>query len=330
MAGAPTVINGAAGDVTLDRLDPDRPVPTLFGELVGQPDAIEVLRRCVRAPVHAYLFVGMRSATGPASRGFAAALLCPNGGCGSCEHCRRVLAGTHPDLVMVERTGAALSVDDARRLVGLAQRRPLEAARQVLVVADVHLAQRAAPALLKTVEEPPGETVFVLLAEDVPPELGTVASRCAQIVFPPVSRAVLADWLVGRGVEPGRAAAVAEGSGGDVGRARLLAEDDDYGDRLELWRSIPGRLTGSGSMVAQLTDALLGATESALEPLRRQHAEQMAELTAEAESLGERTVPGRKEITDRQHRAERRWRTHELRVGLGVLSARTATGWPPQ
>jgi DNA polymerase-3 subunit delta' len=207
----------------------------------------------------------------------------------------------------------------------------------VLVVTDVHLAQRAAPALLKTIEEPPGETVFILLADDLPPELGTVASRCVQVVFPPVPRGLIADWLVGLGVDPDRAAGVAEGSGGDVGRARLLVEDPGFADRLGLWRSIPARLTGSGSVVAQLTDALVAATESALEPLRRQHAEQMAELLAEAETLGERTVPGRKEILERQHREERRWRSHELRVGFGVLarayrdrmSAALATGGRP-
>ncbi len=79
---------------------------------------------------------------------------------------------------MVERTGPAVGVDEARRLVGLSQHRPFESTRQVLVVGDVHLAIRSAPALLKTLEEPPPSTVFVLIADDVPPELVTVASRC--------------------------------------------------------------------------------------------------------------------------------------------------------
>lgn len=293
---------------------------SLFDEVVGQPEAVAVLRRAAGSPVHAYLFVGHRSATGPAARGFAAALLCPRGGCGTCRSCRRALAGTHPDLVVMARTGAALGVDEARRLVSLAQRRPLEAARQVLVVEDVHLAQRAAPALLKTIEEPPGPTVFVLLAEEIPPELGTVASRCAVVRFPPVPRGVMVEWLVASGVDPDLAAAVAEGSGGDVDRARLLVDDTGYAARLELWRSLPARITGSGSVVAELADAVLAAAESALEPLRSRHAEQLAALQAEAESLGERAVPGRKEVVDRQHREERRWRTHELRVGLGVLA----------
>jgi DNA polymerase-3 subunit delta' len=94
-----------------------------------------------------------------------------------------------------------LSVPDMRRLVALAQRRPLQAARQVVIVTDVHLGGRAAPALLKTLEEPPGATVFVLLADDVSPELATVASRCVQIPSRRCPGPTMVQWLVG----PGRA-----------------------------------------------------------------------------------------------------------------------------
>jgi DNA polymerase-3 subunit delta' len=320
MARGRARVSTGGSDQRLPEGDGGVPVPGLFAAVIGQPDAVAMLRACARAPVHAYLLRGSVPVTRVAARGFAAALLCPDGGCGRCDHCRRALSGSHPDLVMVERTGASLSVDDARRLIGISQRRPLESARQVLVVADVHLALRAAPALLKTVEEPPSSTVFVLLAEHVPPELVTVASRCAPVLFPPVPTAVVVEWLQGRGIVPEVAAAIAEGAGGDVYRAQLLAEDESYGARLALWRSIPSRLDGSGATVVELTSAALHATESALQPLQRRHADEMAALAAEAEMLGERGVPGRKDIVDRQHREERRWRTDELRAGLAVLA----------
>jgi DNA polymerase III subunit delta' len=299
----------------------ERPVASLFADLVGQPSVVETLRAAARHPVHAYLFRGLPgSGTRVAARAFAAALLCPEGGCGECWTCRRVLAGTHPDLVSVERTGAALGIEDARRLVLLAQRRPFEAARQVLVVGDVHLALRSAPALLKTVEEPPPSTVFVLLAEDVPNELATVASRCVEVTFPPVPRAAVEEWLRTNGVDPDQAAVVAAGAGGDLDRARLLAHDDGYAARLELWRSIPARLNGDGSVAGGLARALLESIEGALGPLRDQHAAVLEELSEQAQSLGERAVPGRKDVVDRQHREERRFRTDELRAGLAILS----------
>jgi DNA polymerase III subunit delta' len=307
--------------VTAETVDDDRPAAALFDGVVGQERAVAVLRAATRNPVHAYLFVG-QPGSGPraAARGFAAALLCPYGGCGACDACRRALGGTHQDLVTLERTGAAIDVDDARRLGTLALRRPLEAARQVLVVGDVHLAERAAPALLKTLEEPPATTVFVLLADDVPPDLATVASRCVEISFPPVRTETIAAWLAERGTDPTRARLVAEGSGGNVERARLLAEDPGFADRLSLWRSIPSRLDGHGAVAGALAREVLTTTDRALAPLRAEHEEELAALEADAKAMGERGLPGRKDVLDRQHREERRWRTEELRTGLGVLA----------
>ena len=183
----------------------DRPAASLFEGVVGQEDAVAALRAAAAGPVHAYLFRGAAGNGGlAAAYGFAAALLCPDGGCGACATCRAALAGIDPDLHVVRRSGASVSIGEIREVVALAQRRPLHAARQVVVVLDVHLAALRAPALLKTLEEPPGETVFVLLADEVTPDLATIASRCVEIPFPPVPRADLVRWLTGRGVHPDR------------------------------------------------------------------------------------------------------------------------------
>ncbi|HEY5098062.1 MAG TPA: hypothetical protein VII46_08430, partial [Acidimicrobiales bacterium] len=177
-----------------------RPVPELFEEVVGQPRAVMQLMAAARRPVHAYLLHGPPgSGKRAAARGLAAALLCPEGGCGVCNACRRARAGTHPDLVVVERTGASVTVADAQSIVTRAQRRPLEAARQVLMVADVHLARESVPALLKTVEEPPPATVFVLLADDLPPHLATIVSRCVLVPFDAVATETVVAWLVSHG-----------------------------------------------------------------------------------------------------------------------------------
>ena len=143
------------------------------------------LRAAAANPVHAYLFRGPAGNGGlAAAHGFAAALLCPDGGCGECATCRAALAGTDPDLHVVRRSGASVSKETMRQIVTLAQRRPLHAARQVIVVLDVHLVLDRAPVLLKTLEEPPGDTVFVLLADDVTPDLVTIASRCVEVAVP--------------------------------------------------------------------------------------------------------------------------------------------------
>lgn len=297
------------------------PESSLFAEVVGQERAVAQLLVAAAKPVHAYLFRGAVGNGGlVAAHGFAAALLCPQGGCGTCQTCQEALAGRHPDLHVVRRSGATLRVPDMQSLVALAHRRPLQSARQVLIVTDVHLSAGAAPALLKTLEEPPGPTVFVLLADDVSPELATVVSRCVQVDFPPVPRSTMVQWLTGRGVAPDLAAVVADSSGGNPDRARVMVEDPEVAERAALWSSVPDQLTGAGVLAAELARRLLDSAERAVEPLRAEHARQVEILTAEAQEFGERFLPGRKEITDQHTREERRWRTDTLRAGLGALA----------
>jgi len=298
------------------------PAPSLFDEVVGQPGAVAQLAAASHRPVHAYLLHGPPgSGKRAAGRALAAALLCPDGGCGHCNTCRRALAGTHPDLVVVERSGASIDVDEARTIVTRAQRRPLEASRQVLMVTDVHLAAKAAPALLKTVEEPPPATVFVLLADDLPPSLATIASRCVKIAFTPVAHRDVVGWLVERGVDPEHADSVAHASGGRLDRARLLVADPGFARRQQQWKSVPSRLDGTGAAAAVVASELLASADEALAPLREQHAAELAVLTEQAELSGSKGIPGRKQVEDAHKREERRWRTDDLRFGLGTLAA---------
>jgi len=301
----------------------DLPVLRLFDAVVGQPRAVAQLRAAARRPVHAYLLHGPRG-TGKraAARAFGAALLCPRGGCGECNVCRRALAGTHPDLVTVERTGAMLDVDEARRITARAQRHPVESSRQVLMVSDVHLAAagRAAPALLKTVEEPPPSTIFVLLADDIPATLATIASRCALIRFDSVPAAAIAASLVESGVDPVFADSVAAASGGQLDRANLLVDDPGFAARQEQWRTVPSRLDGTGATASSVASELLDGIEDAVAPLRARHEQEMVDLAEQAEAVGARGIPGRRLIEERQRREARRLRTDEIRHGLAVLS----------
>jgi DNA polymerase-3 subunit delta' len=308
---------GASGSVGTGEL----PTPELFEGVVGQPRAVAQLMAAARHPVHAYLLHGPPgSGKRAAARGLAAALLCPSGGCGRCNSCRRALAGSHPDLVTVERSGATLDIDEARVITMRAQRRPLESARQVLMVNDIHLAGRAAPALLKTIEEPPASTVFVLVADDLPSSLTTIVSRCVQIPFDAISPTVMTGWLVGHGVDVALAESVAAASGGRLDRARLLVNDAGFAARQQRWRSVPTRLDGTGAAAATVASELLASAGEALAPLREQHAQEIAALVEQAEAGGSKGVPGRKQMEDRHKREERRWRTDDLRFGLATLA----------
>lgn len=301
--------------------------------IVGQDQARRQLAAALADPVHAYLFVGPPGVgQREAAIRFAAALLCPVGGCGTCPTCTEVLAGRHPDCTLVERRGAAIPVEDAREVRLLAQRTPRAARRQVVVLADFHLVDEAAPALLKTIEEPPPSTVFLVLADGLRPGLVTIASRCVRVSFHALGDDDLTAALLGEGVPAETARAAAPAAGGRLDRARLLARDPGFAARLERWRAVPDRLDGTGATVAVLAGELAEASEELVAVLKEAQSEELAEAEELARRLGERGVPGRQAIEERHRREQRRVRTDELRAGLAALAAtyraRLLTGAP--
>ena len=304
---------------------------SVFDDIVGQESAVAHLRAAVAAPVHAYLLVGPPgSGKRTAATALAAALLCPVGGCGECNVCHRALASGHPDVVLVERSGPSITVEQAREVRRLAMRSPNEGARKVLILTDFHLVREAASVLLKVLEEPPASTVFVILAEQLPPELVTIASRCVQIDFGPLSALQVSAALVNEGVDPSVAAEVAAVAGGRLDRARLLANDSDFGSRRDAWREVPARLDGTGATVAVVASGLAELLGRAgVAALEARQAAELAELQERVDRTGERGA-GRKVLTDRHKRELRRLRHDELRFGLatiaGVYGDALATG----
>jgi hypothetical protein len=99
-----------------------------------------------------------------------------------------------------------------------------------------------------------------------------------------------------------------------------MVDDPDVAARVALWTSVPDELTASGMTAAGLTRRVLESADRAVEPLRAAHAREIESLTAAAKEMGERGLPGRKEILDQHQREERRFRTDALRAGLGVLA----------
>jgi DNA polymerase III subunit delta' len=293
----------------------------VFADIVGQEAAIAHLRAAVAAPVHAYLLVGPPgSGKRTAAVALAAALLCPRGGCRDCDVCRRTLGGVHPDLIVVERTGPSITVDQAREVRRLAMRSPNEGARKVLLLVDFHLVREAASVLLKVLEEPPASTVFVILAEQVPPELVTIASRCVRVDFGPLTADQVAGALVAEGVDPTAAPEVAAAAGGRLDRARLLAHDPGFSARRDAWRAVPGRLDGTGATVAVLAADLAALLASAgVAALESRQAAELEELDERVKRTGERGA-GRKVLAERHKRELRRLRHDELRFGLATLA----------
>ena len=301
----------------------------LWAEVVGQPRAVEDLTAAAVSPSHAYLFLGPPgSGRMAAARAFAGALFSQDAAGEDAErHAHLALEAKHPDLIVFEPEGARLRVDlkqadnDLGPILQEVNRAPVEAARKVVVLGQFHTMEQFAGAFLKTIEEPPPRTIVVIVADELPPELVTTASRCVRIDFGPVPPAAVTERLVAEGVVPDRATEAAEAAGGDLGRARLLATDPELADRRDAWRRVPDRLDGTGSGVVDLVEDIRGRIDAAQAPLDAQHATALADLEAQIERYGLRKgLAG--ELVTRQKRQVRTLRRQEIRFGLATMAAR--------
>ena len=296
----------------------------VFGRLVG-PATAGALRHHARHPVHAYLLLGpAASGVHDALTAFAAALQCPDHGCATCPACRRVLEGVDPDVQWVERAGLAWRVDEVREAERVARRRPLGEGYQVVVLEDVELtvagASPSAPALLKSLEEPPARTVFLLGASELPGALDTVASRCVLVRLAAPSDADIEERLRAEGVSADAAHTAAHAALGSLERARVLADDPALVARLDWWRALPDRLAGTPAVASALAREAAGLLDEAMVPLERSLAVAAARERDESGQLGGR-ASSRRELEAQSRREQRRFRSEELTLGLSTVTA---------
>lgn len=296
----------------------------LWHDVVGQGRAVAALQAAATRPVHAYLLVGPAgSGKRAAARAFAGALLAIDAASRDADVDRAIelcLDEAHPDLHVFEPEGASLTVGDAEEIVTAASRSPVEGTRKVLVLDEFHKVQQAGPALLKTIEEPPASTVFVILAEEVPNELVAIASRAVRVDFGPVPQDAITERLVHEGIDRETAATTAAAAGGDLHRARLLAGDPSLVVRRDSWGSIPHRVDGTGHTAAALVDEVIAHIDAAQGPLDDRHEAERAALEEQIETYGLRGGGQLKELEKRHKREVRRHRTAEIRFGLAVLA----------
>lgn len=274
---------------------------------------------------HAWFLTGPRgSGKRDVAFAFAAALVCERGpgvACGECSGCTRALRNRHPDVHHVEPEGVIIPVDVVREaVIPEAARSPFEASHKVFVIEDADRMNDAAQnALLKTLEEPQPDTVFVLVSDHEEEVLETIRSRCRVVRLDAVPLERVAELLVAAGADPYEARRAATLSEGDVGRARALAFDDAVRARVERWRELPARL---GSPVDAL-DAAAEVVAEAKAAAKAREKEQKLEVTALAEAMGEGrgTSAARNALAKRHRRELRRVEEEVLLEALGTLGA---------
>jgi DNA polymerase III subunit delta' len=245
---------------------------SVFDQLVGQDRVVATLRRAAAVPAamtHSWLFTGPPgSGRSVAARAFAAALQCErttDPGCGRCAACHTVMLGSHPDVTVLSTSETFIRVDRARELALAAAGRPTTGRWRVIVIEDAdRLNEQAADALLKTLEEPPARTVWLLCAPTLDDLIVTVRSRCRHVRLgtPPVE--AVAELLVQRdGIEASMAHYAARAAQSHVGIARRLATDEAARSRRRRVTGIPLSLGSLGAALAAAAEIVEEATEGA-------------------------------------------------------------------
>jgi DNA polymerase-3 subunit delta' len=210
-----------------------------FDDITGHDRSISILNRAVTSgkTAHAYLFEGI---DGCGKRKTALALIqalfCSEGtGCGTCPSCLKLRTDNHPDLHLLEPDGTFIKIDQIRELQKELSFRPYEAKRKACIIeAADKLNISAANALLKTLEEPPGSAIIILLTTEANAILPTIRSRCQLLRFAPLPRNTIRDYLIAHGISHEVADSAANLARGSLGKALEISQLNSLAQRSSL------------------------------------------------------------------------------------------------
>ena len=250
----------------------------MWNELIGQEFSVKTLQQASldsKSALTGKVVSGFSQAwliTGPpgsgrstAARLFAATLQCEANGCGKCVSCISVKNGTHPDVHVITPTGLSYGIDDTRDLVREAAMLPSLGQWNIIILEDAdRLTTEAGNALLKAIEEPAKLTMWILCAPSSKDVLITIKSRCRIVSLRTPPAEEIAELLIKRdGIDKAMAHFAAHASLGHVGRAKLLATDEQVRERRSLVLQVPFELKDLPSCFAAAQRLVDAATEDA-------------------------------------------------------------------
>jgi len=246
-----------------------------FSEIIGQQRSLEILRSALGngRPHHAYLFVGP-DGVGKRMVAFALAkaLHCDeaaNDFCGQCAACARIENGNHPDVRLVEILAGKkeISIQQVREVERKLNFRSFSGKRKIAIIDPATLMNLSAQnALLKTLEEPPQDSLLILIAANAGGLLPTLRSRCLRLPFAPLARDAVAGFLItNKGIDKEEARFLAAVSMGSLGAA-LRLDKEEFLERRRSWAEKVSSLTsGNYRAASEAAEAIASNKEEALQ-----------------------------------------------------------------
>lgn len=298
--------------------------PKVFRDVVSQPEAVGQLLTAMgqegKDIHHAWLFTGPPgSGRSQLALAFAAALMCSEGGCGTCNSCQMIQTRNHPDVQVLNTERVLISIDEVSEFIDKSIQMPAIGKYRIMVIEDAdRMAERTSNLLLKSLEEPPKGTIWMICAPSEADLLPTIRSRVRRVQLKVPTVDAVAQLLVekyGIGFELAQQSAAQAQS--HVGMARRLATNAGARERRSQALQAALSITDIPSaMFAAETLAKLAESDGAQLTAEQDEAERKELLISMGVSEESKLAPSARAQLRRLEESQKRRATRSKRDGL--------------
>ena len=297
--------------------------PKVFRDVVSQPEAVEQLLGSIgqgKDVHHAWLFTGPPgSGRSQLALAFAASLLCADGGCGTCNSCQMIQLSNHPDVQVLNTERVLISIDEVTEFIEKSIQMPAIGKYRIMVIEDAdRMSERTSNLLLKSLEEPPKGTIWMICAPSEADLLPTIRSRVRRVQLKVPTVEAVAQLLVekyGIGLQLAQQSAAQAQS--HVGMARRLASNAGARDRRsQALKAVLSITDIPSAMAVSDTLAKLAESDGAQLTTEQDEAERKALFLAMGVSEESKLNPSSRAQLRRLEESQKRRATRSKRDGL--------------
>ena len=297
--------------------------PKVFRDVVSQPEAVEQLLGSIgqgKDVHHAWLFTGPPgSGRSQLALAFAASLLCADGGCGTCNSCQMIQSRDHPDVQVLNTERVLISIDEVTEFIEKSIQMPAIGKYRIMVIEDAdRMSERTSNLLLKSLEEPPKGTIWMICAPSEADLLPTIRSRVRRVQLKVPTVEAVAQLLVekyGIGLQLAQQSAAQAQS--HVGMARRLASNAGARDRRsQALKAVLSITDIPSAMAVSDTLAKLAESDGAQLTAEQDEAERKALFLAMGVSEESKLNPSSRAQLRRLEESQKRRATRSKRDGL--------------